>query len=201
MSTAIDLNGVAIWKSLIDRGQQKALTDALRRVAEHAPFRQYATPGGQRMSVRMSGAGQAAWMSDRSGYRYAALQPNGESWPEIPGQLLEIWRTVSGVARDPDTCLVNFYGPGTKMGMHQDKDEADLSWPVVSISLGDDALFRVGGPRRGGKTQSIWLASGDVAVLAGKARLHHHGIDRIKSGSSTLLPKGGRLNATLRVAG
>lgn len=201
MSKPIDLNGVAIWKSLLDGSAQEEMTEALRSLGQSAPFRQYETPGGQRMSVRMSGAGRAAWTSDRAGYRYAETQPDGAGWPEIPACIQNVWHQVIGDGSAPDSCLVNFYGKDSKMGLHQDNNEADLSWPVVSISLGDEALFRVGGPNRGGKTQSLWLTSGDVAVLAGDARLHYHGIDRIKFGSSTLLPKGGRLNVTLRVAG
>ena len=197
---SISVNGVAVWKEFLSRPQQAAMVDDLRALATHAPFRRYQTPHGQ-MSVRMSGAGTRAWFADPSGYRYATTQPNGETWPEIPASILSVWSAVSGVERTPDSCLVNFYGEGAKMGLHQDKDEATVDWPVVSISLGDDALFRVGQTTRGGPTKSIWLNSGDVAVLQGEARLAYHGIDRIKFGSSTLLSDGGRLNITLRVAG
>jgi alkylated DNA repair protein (DNA oxidative demethylase) len=121
-------------------------------------------------------------------------------WPEIPAPVLDIWRmVVAGDARLPESCLINFYGEGARMGMHQDRDEADFSWPVVSVSLGDDALFRIGNPTKGGRTESLWLNSGDVAVMGGPARLIHHGIDRIRFGSSALLPDGGRINLTLRV--
>jgi alkylated DNA repair protein (DNA oxidative demethylase) len=120
-------------------------------------------------------------------------------WPPIPGGALAVWREVAGAARDPQCCLVNFYDDDARMGLHQDRDEADLGMPVVSISLGDEALFRVGGTSRGGPTRSIWLRSGDVAVLGGPARLAYHGIDRVRPGTSTLLPKGGRINLTLRV--
>ena len=139
-------------------------------------------------------------MTDKSGYRYAPSQPDGRSWPDIPAEVLDVWHRVSGVERAPDSCLVNFYGEGAKMGLHQDRDEAETHWPVVSISLGDEALFRVGGLTRGGGTKSRWLKSGDVAVLAGDARLAYHGIDRIKFRSSGLLPDGGRINVTMRVA-
>ena len=113
-------------------------------------------------------------------------------------------RSVTGSTqvRGVDTgVLINYYGECARMGMHQDRDETDTSWPVLSISLGDDALFRVGGLVRKGKTKSHWLQSGDVAMLSGNARLAYHGIDRIKFGTSTLLEKGGRINVTLRVAG
>ncbi|MCG6884919.1 MAG: alpha-ketoglutarate-dependent dioxygenase AlkB [Silicimonas sp.] len=201
MNTPLDLNGVTVWKGLLDRDAQENIVAALRILAEAAPFRTYLTPGGKAMSVRMTGAGPLAWVSDRSGYGYAPLQPDGGAWPEIPACLFDVWRQVAEDAPLPDSCLVNFYGEGTKMGMHQDRDEAELSHPVVSISLGDEALFRVGGRKRGGPTKSVWLASGDVAVLSGEARLAYHGIDRVRFGSGTLLPKGGRINVTLRVAG
>lgn len=195
------VNGVAVRKGFLDRAAQEAMRDDLRGIARDAPFRQYETPGGGRMSARMSGAGARTWVADRTGYRYDPAQPDGRDWPAIPESVLDIWRAVSGVERLPDSCLVNFYGEGAKMGMHQDRDEATLDWPVVSISLGDDALFRVGGTTRKGPTESVWLSSGDVAVLAGETRLAYHGIDRIRFGSSTLLPQGGRINVTLRVAG
>lgn len=120
-------------------------------------------------------------------------------WPVIPDRLLELWHGVTGLQRQPESCLLNYFGPDAKMGLHQDKDEADFSFPVVSVSLGDDGLFRMGDTRRGGKTDSIWLNSGDVVVMGGAARLAYHGVDRIRFQSSRLLPKGGRINLTLRV--
>ena len=105
------------------------------------------------------------------------------------------------MSRAPDSCLLNYYGEGSRMGMHQDKDEADTRWPVVSISLGDEALFRVGGIEKPSPSKSVWLRSGDVVVLEGAARLAWHGIDRVRFRSSELLPDGGRINVTLRVAG
>jgi DNA oxidative demethylase len=148
----------------------------------------------------MTSAGRVGWHADRTGYRYTTHHPNGTAWPPIPKPVLDVWRMVSGVDRDPDCCLVNYYGEGARMGLHQDKDEADFRWPVVSISLGDDALFRVGNVTRGGTTESLWLGSGDVVVMGGDARLAYHGIDRTRFASSQLLPKGGRINLTLRVA-
>ncbi|MEM8802836.1 MAG: alpha-ketoglutarate-dependent dioxygenase AlkB [Pseudomonadota bacterium] len=197
---SLNLNGVAVWAGLLSPGQQAEMVNDLRGLAADAPFRRYQTPHGQ-MSVRMSGAGHRAWFADKSGYHYATAQPDGRNWPEIPASILAVWDAVSGVSQRPDSCLVNFYGEGAKMGMHQDKDEATTDWPVVSVSLGDDALFRVGQSKRGGPTKSIWLHSGDVAVLEGVGRLAYHGIDRIRFRSSALLPEGGRINVTLRVAG
>ena len=125
--------------------------------------------------------------------------PTGCPWPPIPERVLTIWRDLVSADRDPDCCLINFYREGARMGLHQDRDEADFSWPVLSVSLGDEALFRMGSELRGGKTRSIWLRSGDVMVMGGDARLAHHGIDRIRFGSSPLLERGGRINVTLRV--
>ena len=125
--------------------------------------------------------------------------PSGVSWPPIPATVLAVWDAVTGLDRRPDCCLVNWYAEGARMGLHQDRDEADFSFPVVSISLGDSALFRIGSVERGGRTESLWLESGDVLVMGGAARLVHHGIDRVRAGSSALWPGGGRINLTLRV--
>lgn len=199
-SQPVDLNGVTIWPGWLDRAAQQAMVTDLRRVATDAPFKHYTTPGGHRMSVSMTSAGDVGWMTDQQGYRYAGRHADGGAWPDIPDSILTVWRAVTDVERLPDSCLVNFYGADAKMGLHQDKDEADLSWPVVSISLGDEGLFRVGGLSRRDPTKSRWLISGDVAVLSGSSRLAFHGIDRIKFQSSDLLPQGGRINVTLRVA-
>ena len=120
-------------------------------------------------------------------------------WPPIPVSILALWQEITGLERAPDCCLINYYSEGARMGLHQDKDEVDFSYPVLSLSLGDDGLFRMGGTERGGKTQSVWLTSGDVVVMGGAARLAYHGVDRIRFGSSSLLPDGGRINVTLRV--
>jgi len=195
----VDLNGVAVWQGWLDPAGQAALLADLRAVARAAPFFRPVTPRGQQMSVRMTAAGRFGWVSDRRGYRYEPRHPSGVEWPPIPPAVLAIWHQVTGLDRTPDCCLVNFYGEGARMGLHQDRDEADFSWPVVSVSLGDDGLFRVGGTARGGPTRSLWLRSGDVAVLGGPARLAFHGVDRIRFRSCPLLPEGGRINLTLRV--
>lgn len=200
-SESVDLKGVRITPGYLDRAAQEALVEDLRALATAAPFQRYETPGGRQMSVRMTAAGGLGWVTDRTGYRYQSSRPGGGAWPDIPASVLRIWSEMSGVSREPDSCLVNFYGENARMGMHQDRDEAELSWPVLSISLGDDALFRVGGVEKPTPSKSYWLKSGDVAVIAGNARLAYHGIDRIRFGSSDLLPDGGRINLTLRVAG
>ena len=195
-----DLGGVALWPGLLDAAAQARLLADVRAVAAEAPLYHPVTPSGRPMSVRMTAAGRFGWVSDRQGYRYAQAHPvTARPWPAIPPTALAVWAQVSGCARAPECCLINHYAEGARMGLHQDRDEADFTCPVVSISLGDPGLFRVGGTTRGGRTASAWLASGDVAVLAGPARLAFHGVDRIRYGESGLLAKGGRLNLTLRV--
>lgn len=197
------LGGVQVYKALLSKAAQVDLVVALRQVAAQAPLFLPELPtkllSGKPMSVRMTSAGRFGWISERTGYRYAERHPSGTAWPAIPQGALNIWKAVAGEARAPECCLINFYGKGARMGLHQDCDEADFLQPVVSISLGDDALFRVGGSSRGGKTVSHWLGSGDVLVLGGAARLAYHGVDRIRFGSSSLLKEGGRINLTLRV--
>ena len=198
-SPTLTVGGISVFKAFLSPSDQLRLVEVLRQVAEQAPVFSPKTKSGKPMSVRLTAAGDFGWFSDQHGYRYVKQHPTGVNWPEIPGPIMAIWRVVAGEVPDPECCLVNFYGEGARMGLHQDRDEANFDWPVVSISLGDDALFRVGGTERGGKTESIWLQSGDVAVMGGPARLNYHGIDRIKFGSSSLLKEGGRLNITLRV--
>lgn len=197
--TVLQVRGFKIHKGLLGTEAQTRVVDAIRNVVAAAPLFQPDTPYGKKMSVRMSAAGIYGWHSDRTGYRYIKAHPNGRPWPAIPQAVLGIWDQVTGLERKPECCLINYYDADARMGLHQDKDEADFRWPVVSVSLGDDGLFRIGNTARSGKTESIWLQSGDVVVMGGDARLTHHGVDRIRSGSSTLLPKGGRINLTLRV--
>lgn len=193
------LRGFEIHKEYLNQVAQVALRDAVRDVVRNAPLFRPDTPYGKPMSVRMSAAGRYGWFSDKTGYRYVESHPNGRPWPAIPTPILTVWNDLTGLDRQPECCLINYYAADAKMGLHQDKDEADFQWPVVSISLGDAARFRIGNTVRGGKTESVWLTSGDVVVMGGAARLTYHGVDRIRAGSSTLLPKGGRINLTLRV--
>ena len=195
----LTVRGIDVYKGRLSPEEQQGMTDAIRQIATDAPLFSPMTPYGKPMRVKMTSAGKYGWFSDRRGYRYVTEHPSGTPWPAIPPAVLQLWHELTGLDRDPDCCLINFYGEDTKMGMHQDRDEADFSWPVLSISLGDSALFRIGNLEKGGKTESLWLDSGDVAVMGGAARLRYHGVDRIKFGSSSLLPKGGRLNLTLRV--
>jgi alkylated DNA repair protein (DNA oxidative demethylase) len=193
-------DGVKHFPGFIDRGAQESLVSSLRGAVLQAPlFIPLMPRTGRPFSVRMTNLGELGWVSDRNGYRYQAMHPEtGKPWPAMPEPILDVWRKVSNYAGLPQACLVNFYQGGAKMGLHQDKDEEDFSAPVVSISLGDTALFRFGGTERGGKTSTVKLASGDVLVMGGKSRLCFHGIDRVYSGTSTLLKEGGRINLTLR---
>jgi alkylated DNA repair protein (DNA oxidative demethylase) len=192
--------GVRHWPGYLDRPAQEDLVAALREVAKAAPFFTPVMPRtGKPFSVRMTNCGALGWVSDLQGYRYQPLHPEtGAPWPAMPAALLEAWSRLSDYAHPPEACLVNYYATTAKMGLHQDRDEQDFEAPVLSLSLGDTALFRIGGTVRGGKTIAIKLASGDALSFGGPARLAFHGIDRVMPGSSTLLSDGGRINLTLR---
>jgi len=151
------------------------------------------------MSVGMSNCGPLGWVTDERGYRYQRFHPDSRKpWPAIPELLLGLWDGVARYPHAPEACLINYYGHSAKMGLHQDRDESDFSAPVVSLSLGDSCLFRVGGGKRRDPTRSFRLNSGDVLVLGDDARLAFHGVDRIYPETSTLLAEGGRINVTMR---
>lgn len=179
---------------------QSRLLELVRAAVRQAPLFQPVMPrSGKPLSVRMTNMGQFGWLSDRASYRYQHTHPvTGKPWPEMPQMLLELWYAVSGYPHPPQACLVNFYEASARMGLHQDRDEEDLDAPVVSVSLGDTAVFRIGGLERKSPTSSIRLQSGDVVVLGGEGRLCFHGIDRVVPGTSALLKDGGRINLTLR---
>ncbi|WP_249692644.1 alpha-ketoglutarate-dependent dioxygenase AlkB [Stappia sp. WLB 29] len=192
--------GLRLLPGWLDREAQQALLGEIRAVVAAAPLFTPVMPRtGTPFSVRMTNCGPLGWVSDRAGYRYQPLHPvTGQPWPAMPQALLDLWRELAPDAPLPEACLVNFYGPKARMGLHQDKDEATFEVPVVSVSLGATALFRLGGRSRKDPTRSFRLASGDVLVLGGEARLAHHGIDRLLSGTSTLVRDDGRINLTLR---
>ncbi|MPT22053.1 MAG: alpha-ketoglutarate-dependent dioxygenase AlkB [Starkeya sp.] len=201
MTAAVDIvPGCRYWPGWLDRQGQEALAEELRAVLAAAPlFTPLMPRTGKPFSVRMSNCGPLGWVSDVSGYRYQPTHPEtGQPWPPFPPVLIRAWGALAGVDLAPEACLINWYGPEARMGLHQDRDEEEFSAPVLSLSLGDTALFRIGGTARSDPTRSLRLASGDALLLAGPARLAFHGIDRIYPGTSTLLKQPGRINLTLR---
>ena len=185
----------------LSKPEQAALLGEIREILGRAPLFVPTMPrSGTQMSVRMTNAGDLGWVTDKArGYRYQATHPEtGGPWPEIPRSLLALWDRYGGYAHPPEACLINYYGGTAKMGMHQDRDEEDFAAPVLSVSLGDTAIFRVGGTTRKGPTRKLELRSGDVVVLDGADRLAYHGVDRVLPGTSQLLEEGGRFNLTLR---
>ena len=180
---------------------QRALAHEVLALARAAPFYRPVTPGGKPMSVAMTNFGPLGWVTDAKGYRYQTRHPETNApWPAIPSMLIRLWTDLCDASVAPDCCLVNRYDAGARMGLHRDSDEADFRFAVLSVSLGDVALFRLGGLKRSDPTAQIPLASGDVVLLAGEARRAYHGVDRVLAGSSRLVAGGGRINLTLRRA-
>jgi alkylated DNA repair protein (DNA oxidative demethylase) len=192
--------GLSYHPGFVDRTAQEALVEHLREIVAAAPLYTPRMPKtGKALSVRMTNCGSLGWVSDEQGYRYQPTHPlTGKTWPPIPQPLLDLWQELAGYPHPPQACLINFYDAAARLGLHQDRDEEDFDAPVVSLSLGDTCVFRVGSATRGGKTISLKLESGDALVLGGPARLAFHGVDRILPATSTLLPNGGRINLTLR---
>jgi DNA oxidative demethylase len=188
------------------RAEQGALIDAVVAGLAIAPLYRPTMPRtGKPVSVKMSNFGPLGWVTDKQkGYRYEVAHPvNGNAWPEMPQTLLNLWGEIADYPARPEACLINYYAPGNRLGLHIDWDEEATDAAVVSVSLGDKARFRMGGPNRSDKSASMTLSSGDVVVLGGAARQCFHGVDRIYPGTSTLLPadhfpEGGRINLTLR---
>jgi alkylated DNA repair protein (DNA oxidative demethylase) len=200
LASAKETGGLKILPGYFDAAAQKRLVGSVFAAAEEAPFYTPTMPrSGRPFTVKMTNFGTLGWVSDRAGYRYQPNHPEtGRPWPAIPEMLLSLWHAVADYAAPPEACLVNLYREGAKMGLHRDEDEDDFSAPVVSVSLGDTAIFRIGGLERRGSTQTVKLASGDVVVLGGPSRLRYHGIDRVIAGSSRLIDGGARINLTLR---
>ena len=181
-----------------------ALIDAVQVVAQTAPFRHMTTARGLRMSVAMTNCGDAGWLSDRTGYRYDAIDPETDRpWPTLPDVFAHLAARAAKAAGFegfvPDACLINRYEPGTRLTLHQDRDEEDFAAPIVSVSLGVPATFLWGGARRTGRPRRVALEHGDVVVWGGSARLNFHGIDTLREGHHALTGSA-RLNLTFRRA-
>lgn len=198
--------GARLFPAYLDAARQAALARDIAQVIAAAPLYVSRMPkSGLPMSVRMTNCGTLGWMSDQErGYRYEAVHPETrEPWPAIPAILLDAWDDLGGYAKPPEACLVNVYDAEAKMGLHQDRDEQDFDAPILSLSLGADCRFRLGGARRADKTVGFTLSAGDALVLAGPARRAFHGVDRILPSMLTPLPApleglGARINLTLR---
>ena len=197
----MDIYGFDYFPNYYSRLEQEDLLNDIRHIVKEAPLITPIMPKtGKEMSVRQTNCGELGWVTDKEqGYRYQKNHPiTGKAWPNIPPSLQNLWQKLSGFPQPAEACLINFYAPQARMGMHQDKDEMELNAPVISISLGDSCLFRIGTTEKQGKTHSIRLNSGDVIMFGGKARLAYHGVDRIYPNTSTLLKVPGRVNLTLR---
>lgn len=193
--------GFAHYPLYFSADEQASLIASVKAATETAPFFQPTMPRtGAPLSVVMSNFGTLGWVTDKEGgYRYEALHPKtGAPWPPLPELLVRLWRDVTDWPDLPEACLINWYRDGAKMGMHVDRDELAVNAPVVSISLGDPAMFRIGGPSRGGPTHGVKVMSGDVVVMAGLSRQCHHAVTKVHYGESALVPKGGRINLTMR---
>jgi len=197
----MDIYGFDYFPNYYSRLEQEDLLNDIRHIVKEAPLITPIMPKtGKEMSVRQTNCGELGWVTDKEqGYRYQKNHPiTGKAWPDIPPSLQNLWQKLSGFPQPAEACLINFYTQQARMGMHQDKDEMELNAPVISISLGDSCLFRIGTTEKQGKTHSIRLNSGDVIMFGGKARLAYHGVDRIYPNTSTLLKVPGRVNLTLR---
>lgn len=201
MSPPLYPQGFAHYPLYFSADEQAGLIGAVKAGVKAAPFYQPTMPRtGAPLSVVMSNFGPLGWVTDKArGYRYEEMHPKtGAPWPALPKALMDLWTDVSGCPAPPEACLINWYREGSVMGLHVDNDEREARAPVVSVSLGDPAMFRLGGPKRGGKTLGVKLFSGDVVVLGGEARMCHHGVSKVYYGQSALVPKGGRINLTMR---
>jgi alkylated DNA repair protein (DNA oxidative demethylase) len=196
--------GCRLLPKFLDRPAQRRLVGEIRAIIAEAPLITPRMPRtGKPFSVAMTNCGPLGWVSDKDGgYRYEPAHPvTGKPWPPIPDSLIAAWSELTGFIYPPQACLVNHYAGRARLGLHRDEDETDFSAPILSVSLGDTAIFRIGGLKRRDATQSIELRSGDVLLMGGESRLRYHGIDRVLAGTSDLLEEGGRLNLTMRYVG
>ncbi len=195
------IDGFRLLPDHLDAAAQRAVLAAVESIVEAAPYDRFVMPGsGRSFSIDMTNAGALGWVADRSSYRYSPTHlRTGRPWPPIPPILLDLWRTLTGYPADPECCLVNLYrGTGAKLGLHRDEDEEVFDAPILNLSLGDTAVFRLGGRRRTDPTRGFLVKSGTAMVFGGESRVFYHGVDRIIPGSGTVVPGGGRINLTLR---
>ena len=193
--------GVDVYRAYLGEEQQRALVQTIEGIVAVAPLYRPAMPRtGKLFSISMTNCGPLGWVSDKAGgYRYQPHHPiTVAPWPAMPTQLLDLWADLAAYPAPPEACLINHYSIGTQLGSHIDADEEDFNAPVISVSLGDDAVFHVGGTTRNAPKTRIVLRSGDVVVLGGASRKAYHGLDRIHPHSSDIVPRGGRFNLTLR---
>jgi DNA oxidative demethylase len=196
-------DGAVILRGFTRRREPQLLA-AVDEIAAAAPFRNMVTPGGYRMSVAMTNCGQVGWVTDRSGYRYSPVDPlTGRYWPPIPALFRRLAAEAAAAGGfpgfEPDACLMNRYEPGTKLSLHRDEDERDMTAPIVSVSLGVPAVFLFGGHKRGDRPRRIGLDSGDVVVWGGRLRLAYHGVSPLAEGEHPLTGRH-RINLTFRKA-
>jgi alkylated DNA repair protein (DNA oxidative demethylase) len=194
--------GAVILRAFVE--QDEPILHGIEAVAARAPFRHMVTPGGRAMSVAMTNCGPVGWVSDRDGYRYSATDPlTGREWPDLPAAFLELAVTAAAAAEfaafAPDACLINLYRPGTRLSLHQDKDERDFAAPIVSVSLGLPATFLFGGARRADRPRRYAVRHGDVVVWGGEARRFYHGVAPLLDGCHSRLGRR-RVNLTFRKA-
>lgn len=195
------VNGCRYYPDFLGKTAQKNLLAHIRMALIKAPLFQPTMPRtGKPFSVSMSNMGPLGWVSDKDqGYRYQATHPQtGQFWPQIPSMLQDLWNDLAKFTLPPEACLINYYNATARMGLHRDDDEHHLQAPILSISLGDKATFRLGGSKRNDPTCTLTLQSGDIVILEPPLRDAYHGIDRIFYGSSRLVVEGGRFNLTLR---
>ncbi|MFM1814045.1 MAG: hypothetical protein RLZ98_740 [Pseudomonadota bacterium] len=192
--------GACVFEGLLTTVEQRDLYAEIERLVESAPFYVPSMPGsGKPLSVEMTNCGVLGWVADKSGYRYQRTHPfTGQPWPAMPAMLLALWNELAAAPVPPEACLVNRYRGKAKLGSHVDSDEQAPEAAIVSVSLGDDAVFHIGGTKRSDAKARVVLRSGDVVVMGGPARLAYHGIDRVLAGTSELVPGGGRINLTMR---
>ena len=196
--------GCFLFPQFFGAAAQQLILEEIRAVIEEAPFFTPRMPRtGKPFSVAMTNCGPLGWVSDKDGgYRYESVHPEtGRAWPPIPSPLHDAWARLTGFAQPPQACLVNYYSRGAKLGLHRDEDEKDFSAPIMSVSLGDSAIFKLGGLKRRDPVESIELHTGDVLIMGDESRLRYHGISRVLAGTSSLLDEGGRINLTLRYVG